>query len=173
MRTRIPGLFALGSAALGACGKTDHGDSGTSASSWQDSAPPFGTIGTPILSLTATWSDDGGLPGAGSCGDTLQIRIEDPLGVTAWDFGLVESGGWSGEDCLSGYGGTLVCHPIGIDHTLAEVADCLPGSVVAGATTLMDASKAADLTYFAADTAYCYTWGADTAYYGSLGCDAL
>lgn len=186
MNPRAPGWFALGSAVLGACGsgKADTGDStwvtGTTSGTGTTITATGTTSGTNVgtttsFRVTTAWSDDGGLPGSGSCGDALAVLIQDPLGVAAWELGMAESGtgGWTGEDCLNGYGAYTVCHPIGTDHTLQEVADCLPGSVVAGSTTLFDASKDPYLTYYLADATSCFVWGADAAYYAALGCDPL
>lgn len=134
-------------------------------------ATPAGT-GTPTTGpchFSLAWWDDA--PGAECGADVLNFCIVDPLQVPEWDFGMVGPA-WTGEDCLHGAGATAVCHRIEAPYdTLTQV--CAPEEVVAGATTLFDASSDPDLTYYLADTTSCFVWGADTAYYDSLGCDAL
>ena len=130
---------------------------------------------------TASWADDGlvptdsdgdGFPDTG-CGDSVVIDIIDPLGVLAWEFGMAETdsaSGWLGEDCFNGSGAYALCHPIGIDHTLDEVATCAAADVLPGTSTLLDASRDAALTYYLSDGTSCFVWGHDVDYYLSLGC---
>lgn len=149
------------------------------------SGPLTGTAtGTTTFAVTVTWTDvDGGVPedtdangvnDANCNADTLEIDIADPLGAVAWDFGVVEQGvyGWRGEDCGGGSGAFVICHAVEAPtDVLTEV--CVPGEVVGGATTLFDASKDPYLTYYLSDGASCFVWGADVAYYATLGCTEL
>lgn len=159
-------------AALSACatGSKDSDsaptNTGNPSSGATTGAPTGGT--TCSFSVTTQWTDAGDA-------DTLDIAIGDCLGVTDWDFGLVEdasvsSNPWTGEDCLAGYGSFAYCHPIGVDHTLTQTLD-LP--LTEGVETLFDSSKDPYLTYYLADASSCFAWGADAAYYTTLGCDEL
>lgn len=159
MNLRIPGMFGLGIAILPACGNTG-------GAIVADTAPiPSG--GTEVFAVTTTWTDGDGV----TCSDSVRIQVVDPLGVEDWDFGMRRDD-HTAEDCLSGLGGTGVCHPIGIDHTLNQVPDCLASSVVPGSTTFFDAASQ-PTTYYLADRVSCFVWGADVAYYAVLGCDTL
>lgn len=139
---------------------------------------------TSTFSVTTTWTDvDAGPPSDSDAdgvndtncnADTLEIAIDDPLGVVNWEFGMTEQGasGWTGEDCLAGYAGFAFCHAITAPSTtLTEV--CTPAEIVEGATTLFDASKDPFLTYYLADASACFVWGADVGYYAALGCTEL
>lgn len=119
-------------------------------------------------------TDGDGLPDQ-NCGDSVSIYISDDFGWPDWLFGMAESGpdGWTGEDCFNGAGTAYqFCHPMGISHTLQQVTSCRPEDVVAGSTTLLDASKEPYLTYYLEDDGRgdCFVFGADPAYYASLGC---
>ncbi len=166
-----------------------------------DSTPPTGTgtvVGTPVgtttlgvcgvdatlFAVTTNWVDDTLVPedtdgdgqnDTGCDGDVLEICIQDPLGVAAWSFGMVEDGanGWAGENCLGGAGGYDICHSVAAPNdTLDEV--CTPAEVVDG-STLMDALKDPFLTYYLEDAATgdCFVWGADPAYYAVLSCTEM
>lgn len=173
----------LVAALLGGCGDGKGGDSsgpvsgaasGSTGGLPSGATTPCGYLRTSPFSVWTDWVDDGGTPATGSCGDQLQVQIIDPLGVIDWQFGMAESGGWTGEDCFNGSGTMAVCHPVTVfGSTLNEVADCQPSSVVAGSTTLMDASKEPFLTYYLADANTCFVWGADASYYAALGCFEL
>ena len=106
-----PGLYVFGVAALAACGNGKDSDSvsiGTVPTGWTGTTSVGTSVGTSFV-VTPAWMDDGAVPtdsdGDGvldsGCDDTLNIQITDPLGLTDWSFGMVESGanGWSGEDC--------------------------------------------------------------------------
>lgn len=182
MNLSTPGWFALGGAVI-ACqdpGGMIGTTTGTTVGTIRDSgsAPtgtPCGPGGTTSFAIRAEWVDDGGTPATGSCGDRLEIVIVDPLGMVDWEFGLVDTGvgGWTGEDCLTGGGAAAFCHPVGLNHTLVQVPDCQVASVFAGTSTWFDASREPQLTYYAAQPYDCFTWGADPAYYASLGCYEL
>ena len=133
------------------------------------------------------WADDGfvptdtdkdGLPDTG-CGDSVTLTIDDPFGSTDWTFGMAETGsvgGWFGEDCFGGYASFYLCHPIsGTSLALDEVTSCAASDVVAGATTLLDASREPAITYFLLDVvqSVCFAWGHDPSYYSALGCRPL
>lgn len=171
MRTLAIGTFVA--LALAACGSSKDSDSTGGSATGSATGTVTGTAtgttgGTTTFSVTTSWTDAGDA-------DTIDIVIVDPLGVTAWDFGMVEdasvsSNPWTGEDCLAGYGSFAYCHPIGVNHTLTQTLD-LP--LTEGSETLFDSSKDPYLTYYLADAASCFVWGADVAYYSSLGCDEL
>ena len=142
---------------------------------------PGGLTGTQFL-VSIDWTDDGLLPtdsdGDGlndtGCDDVLNICINDPYGVSMWDFGMTEIGaqGWTGEDCLAGYGAYNLCHEVTApSDSLDQVCD--PALVVRSESTLFDASKDPYLTYYLSDQSACFVFGADTAYYGSLGCTEM
>ena len=162
------------------CGGADKADSDTSSVQTPPGGTPVGSTTVPWCPIL-DWTDDGASPadtdGDGlndtGCGDSLAICIVDPLGVTNWDFGMAEEGayGWTGEDCLNGYGAYSLCHPIGLMHVLNQV--CRPDEVVPGQTTLLDAEKEPFLTYYLDDGAVCFTFGRDTSYYASLGCTEM
>ena len=88
-------------------------------------------------------------------------------------FGMVASGapGWTGEDCLNGLGDYQICHGFHMDLTLNEV--CAPADVVAGSTTLFDASLDSSITYYLGEGSTCLVWGPDAPYYAALGCHHL
>lgn len=124
---------------------------------------------------TPTDTDGDGLPDAG-CDDSLSIEILDPLAIPSWSFGIAETqiaNGWTGEDCLNGYGSYTLCHTIGLTATLNEVSSCQASDVVAGSTTLFHAEQNPFVTYMFHDGSYCFAFGNDPAYYQSLGCFQL
>ena len=137
------------------------------------------------LEVSVVWTDDGndptdtgtdGLPDTG-CGDSVAITITDPMGQTAWKFGMAETGspsGWYGEDCYLGYAGYNVCHNIGVSSTITEVTSCALADVADG-MTLMDAKKDPFLTYYLEDgtTGDCFVWGEDVTYYGPQSCTEM
>ncbi len=183
-----PGLYVFGVAALAACGTSKDSDSVGTSTGYTGTQPVTGYTSTSVgttFSVAVDWNDDDGQVPTDSdgdgildsgCGDSVDITIHDPLGVTDWSFGMVEAGpdGWTGEDCLTGFGTYAFCHQIGIDHTLAEVADCAAGSVVESSSTLLDASKEPSLTYFLEDgSGYCFVWGNDPSYYAAMSCVEL
>lgn len=131
------------------------------------------------------WVDDGqdpydtnsdGFPDAG-CNDTVRFMVNDPSGG-GWQVGMAETAatnGWTGEDCFNGYATFSICHPIdtGGDE-IDEVPSCLPFDVVAGQTTLLDASKEPYLTYiFQTNAGSCHVTGDAPGYYGALGCSTF
>lgn len=128
---------------------------------------------TSQLVVVADWTDDGLLPDEG-CGDSVFIGIDDPLGESNWAFGMSETGspsGWLGEDCYQGYAAYNLCHAIGPNTVLDQVASCAAADVVAGSTTLLSADKDPYLTYYLEDSAgSCFVWGHDVSYYGPLAC---
>lgn len=144
-------------------------------------------ITTTGFSVDITWSTGQGVsqldtaaadtstPPAPTCPGQVDILIDDPLGFTSFNFGMVDAGStsaWTGEDCISA---PSLCHPIGPEHTLVTVADCDPTSAVAGSTTAFALSDAPLLTYYLDDgsVAFCWVWGADPSYYTALGCAPL
>ncbi len=167
------------------CGDKDEhtGDTGPEADT--DTDTDTDTDPVPELSVIVDWTDDGEVPTDTDgdtfpdtgCGDTVTITITDPLGETAWFFGMAETGsaaGWFGEDCIGGDAGFDLCHGIGISTTLDEVTDCSVNSVVAGTSTLFDAAKDPHLTYYLEDSAgNCFVFGDDTAYYGVQNCTEM
>ncbi len=184
MRTIALGTFIA--FALAGCGTGKDSDSagttGTTTGSTTTGTTGGGTTST--FSVVVDWTDDGnsptdtdgdGLPDTG-CGDSVTITITDPLNAQNWDFGMAETAstnGWTGEDCLNGYGSFNICHPIGLTATLDEVSDCSANSVVAGQTTLLDAEKDPFTTYYLSDMSECFVFGDDPSYYASLGCTTL
>lgn len=145
--------------------------------------PTGGLTDGPCAFSVTSWVDGGAAPSDGDgdgvndtgCDeDVLEICITDPLGTTEWWLGMAEDGpqGWTGEDCFAGAAGAALCHPVGIEHTLTEV--CTPDEVVAGQSTLLDASKDPYLTYYLEDGAgACFVWGTNPAYYATLGCTEM
>lgn len=170
MRALAIGSFVA--LALAACGSSKDSDSSTGPTGGSATGAATGTAtgttgGSTPFSVTTLWTDAGNA-------DTLDIDIVDPLGVTAWDFGMAEGDstmGWTGEDCLNGYAGYNICHAIGINHTLTQTT--VIGNVASGTFTLLDSSKDPHLTYYLADATSCFVWGLDPAYYASLACDEL
>lgn len=137
------------------------------------------------IQFVIDWSDDGLVPvdsdGDGlldsGCGDRLNLGVYDYVAGREWEFGLVETaspGGWTGEDCLNGYGTTAICHRVQAPtHTLSEVESCQAEDVVASQTTLFDAGRDVRLTYTFAEGGDCFAFGHDPTYYDSLGCVPL
>jgi len=164
MNRRIPGMFGLGVAVLPACGieiKVSDTGAGTMGTDTISTGTPS-TTGDGF-SVTTTWTE------GGACGDSVRIQIVDPLGVQEWDLGMHRDD-YTAENCSSGVG---TCHPIRVDHTLHQVADCLAGSVVPGSTTYFDASTQPETYYLSDRTGSCFLWGTDVAYYAALGCAEL
>ncbi len=184
-----PGLYVFGIAALTACGSKSTTETATTSTGWTgttSAGTPAGStspVGT-TFSVTGEWTDDGFTPtdtdGDGildsGCGDSLDIQINDPLGTTDWSFGMALPGvnGWTGEDCITGLGTFNYCHSIGATHTLNEVTDCREESVVEGVSTYLDASSQGQVSFVLIDpTGWCVAFGADPAYYSTLGCADL
>jgi len=131
-QVRLPGLDARPHRALVRCGEVCldawvlHSDTDTEDT---DTTPD------PELVVSAMWTDDGNVPtdtdGDGfpdtGCGDFVTVSIDDPLGETAWLFGMVETGspsGWYGEDCYVGYASYNICHSIAPGGVVNEVTSC-------------------------------------------------
>lgn len=180
-------LRAAALAFLVACGSAKDSDSTRSRPApGATSGTSTGTLpDTTTVVFTVDWTDDGetptdtsgdGLPDVG-CGDSVTVTVDDPFGMTVWQLGMAETGadpGWTGEDCLSGYGNFAYCHGFsGASLTLDQVTDCLASSVVEGSSTLLDAEKDPFLTYYFADIADCWVFGDDVTYYEAVGCFAL
>ena len=179
-------LALLGLMACEGSNHHGHGDSGTPVGSAPEPAPKPAPQGDPgdvpcegLLRIELTWIDDGlvptdtdgdGLPDSG-CGDVLAVEICDPAEVRMWDFGIVQASGTLDEDCLSS---PERCH--GLDRLgvmeVAQVADCDPALAASG-HTVFDASLDPGLTYYFDDGEVCFVFGADPAYYASLGCAVM
>ena len=182
MRTIAMGTFIA--FALAGCGSKDSGDSGTTTETGGTTATGTTTTDPGTLEWTISWSDEDGADPSDTDGDykndlncsedTVEIEIDDPAGMTDWDFGMAEVGatGWTGEDCLNGYAGYNFCHGIGVKTTLTET--CKISEIAEGTSTLLDASKDPFLTYYIADANMeCFVTGNDTSYYDSLGCTVM
>ena len=117
----------------------------------------------------------------------IDLAITD--GEGSYYFGMAETGDtcsanpencWTGEDCIYGYDTYLYCHPTsdtGVSLTYGGAFDALTeGSETVFPGQTNDAGDAFDgsVTYYIeyADGS-CASWGHDTSYYASLGCDAL
>ena len=124
-----------------------------------------------------------------SWGDSsVSLSITDAADGASYYWGITENSGcddcWTAEDCFMGYDlgtGTNLsyCHPV--SATGGELSYGAGATdVVEGSTTLFwEAAYSTKVTYIVDDRssadAPCWTWGADTTYYGGYekSCTAM
>lgn len=120
-------------------------------------------------------------------GGSVDLSITD--GEGSYYFGMAETGSscagapeycWTGEDCIYGYDTYLYCHPAsatGVSLAYGGDFDALTeGSetVFPGQTNDEGLEFNGSVTYYIEySDGSCSSWGHDTSYYSSLGCDSL
>lgn len=155
-------LFAFGCEGGKDDSGTTTGDGGTTAD-----GGTTGDGGGTALTMDCEWAGGG-----------LDVTLTGGDSAGYW-VGLAETecGGaacWTGEDCVYGYttgSGTTYnfCHPASASGVFLQTVDSFE-AIVEGSTTIHSASTVN--TYFMEEvsTGTCWVWGADTSYYGGLGC---
>ena len=100
-----------------------------------------------------------------SSGVTLNIGGDDG----GYSFGMSEGGenGWTGEDCLDGMGGFVICHDDVSEDGITLETVFRPSDVEPNLTTLLGetSSNAGSVTYMVQGDTDCWTWGNDPGVY--------